>query len=419
MAENSSLSSGNVTKSLDQLLSQFSVLNIHVPRIDAYKDIFEFINEFETITATLPEDQQTKLLVKAFPPGRLRTWYENKLKPLVDSSKAWSVIKKTIINRYSDTEDRDRQLKRLQGMKYLDDGQTKLFDFVEEFLFTFDKVFKEDDDTKIRYVKSILPSSVSQILIHNNDFNNPTDLDQFLRGIRQFDKSRSTGNNDTATNRIDRHKTDELVKSIQELVKTIQGQSDRPKVAALRTPSRDNSPARESYPRANSPRIQSDRSYYQFKDQHYSQTNNQLFNPRDRTDRTQRSPSPGRKFVSYNDGYGSRHEPRYYPPSKNYDRPINVRYQQEHSSSEPVTRPYMYQTRQFRSPSPGRRSIEDNHMEQRYDQQDRFRQAQQPQSHPSKAFSDEKYYQRFGVPPKPCPRCNLLHWERHCPEYLN
>lgn len=179
-------------KSIDQLIGMLSISNVSVPRLDKFRDVFEFINEFETVTATLTDEQQLKTLIKAFPPGRLRSWYEREIKPLIVTNPTWSVVKAKIIAYYSDREDRDRYFTKLHAMKFNPDGQDKLFVFVEDMLYAFSKAFgNTSDDVKIRYVKSVLPPTVAQCLSQNTDYNTPTDLVQFLKAIRQFDMSRA------------------------------------------------------------------------------------------------------------------------------------------------------------------------------------------------------------------------------------
>lgn len=403
-----------LSRSIDQLVSQFSVVGINVPRIDSYKDIFEFINDFETITATLPEDQSLKLLVKAFPPGRLRTWYDKELKTLIGQGTTWAIVKPKIIQRYSDTEDRDRHLKRLQGMKFIDNGQNKLYDYVEELLYSFDKAFEGcNDTTRIGYVKNSLPQSVSQVLIHNNDFNNATTMEPFIRSIRQFDKSRSVSSNDEQSlNKID---TNELTSVLKELVKEIKHSGDnKPKVAAMQSPKRGNSPVREHYNnRPNSPRGQ-------FRLQYIYDYNRNLHLNRDQPSlrypqpSLQRSPSPRRQFVGYDSNYDRRDRQTHLFTRQGCDTQNQL-----FNRIQPTTRRDNFAGHRCGSPSSQRRHYDLNPMQQAFGQQ-YYRGNDRSQSPPvSKAFSDTLYYQKFGVPPTPCPRCNLMHWERHCTDNLN
>lgn len=405
----------DLSRSIDQLVNRFSVVGINVPRIDSYKDIFEFVNEFETVTATLPDDQSMKLLVKAFPPGRLRTWYDRELKALIDQGTTWSIVKPKIIQRYSDTEDRDRHLKRLQGMKFIDDGQHKLFDYVEELLYSFDKAFEGcGDGTKIGYVKNSLPSSVSQVLIHNNDYNNATTLEPFMRSIRQFDKSRLVSSNDEQTS----HKisTNELTSILKELVKEIKHSSDsKPKVAAMQSPGRGNSPIREAcYNRPGSPRDQF-RPQFSYDRNRNSRTNRDPSSYGYQSPFRERSPSPRRQFVAYEPNY-NRQEQRsnHQAVRQSYDSQNQL-----YNRNQPTARQDTYQGQRYGSPSFQRRQYDNNQMQQVFDRQYHRGNDKNQVSPVNKAFSDTLYYQKFGVPPTPCPRCGLMHWERHCTENLN
>lgn len=408
----------DLSRSIDQLVSQFSVVGINVPRLDSFKDVFEFTNEVETITATLPEDQSLKLLVKAFPPGRLRTWYDRELKPLIDRGTTWPIVKQKIIQRYSDIEDRDRHLKRLQGMKFVDNGHQKLFDYVEELLYSFDKAFEGcGDSTRIGYVKNTLPSSVTRILIHNNDFNEATSMSSFLKSIRQFDKSRSASSNDEQASDKDKINPSELATILKELVKEINRSGDnKPKVAAMQSPRRGDSPVRSLYNnRPNSPRGQF-RSYYGHDDDGDLHTNRDLFGYGYSRPFRQRSPSPRRQSVGHEPRYGGQHEqlPTYRPTTLNYDDQ-----NQSYNRNQPTGRQNNYQGQRFRSPSPQPRQYDSNQMHQAFSQQPIRGNARDRSPSVNKAFSDTVYYQKFGVPPTPCPRCGLMHWERHCTDNLN
>lgn len=179
----------DVTKSVDQLCEHLSINNVVVPRIDAYKDVFEFINEFELVSATLPDEKKNKLLVKAFPPGRLRAWFDGELKSLITANSDWQTIKNKIIERYSNTEDRDRHFKRLQTLKFNPQGNVKLYDHVEDLLYSFSKAFpnESDADTKIRYVKSNLPSAIQFTLTSIHEYNSAKTLPDFMKAMKQYD----------------------------------------------------------------------------------------------------------------------------------------------------------------------------------------------------------------------------------------
>lgn len=299
-------------------------------------------------------------------------------------------------------------------MKFDDNGRNKLFDYVEELLFSFDKAFDNcSDATKIRYVKSNLPSSVSQILIHNNDFNDPTTLNQFMGSIRQYDKSRSTSSSDD--HKAGNLKATELVSIVKELVKEIkQGDADKPKVAAMRFDSRENSPARERFiSRPSSPRdqfrTQSSRDYNRH--MHMNQEpSNHGYQPVYRG----RSPSPRRQFIGNGPNYYRQDQSRYQPVRYSYE------YQnQMYSRNNPTIRQDTYPEPRYRSPSPHRRQYDNSRMQQTSGQRYSSGYERNTDVASSRAFSDAFYYQKFGMPPTPCPRCRLMHWERHCIDNLN
>lgn len=406
------------SKSVDQLCTQLSISNIAVPKIDSYKNVFEFISDFEMATTMLPDHQRIKLMAKAFPAGRYMAWYDENIKSHIESS-SWGAIKTKIIERYSDTEDRDRHLRRLDSMKYNPDGSIKLFDFVEEILFSFSKAFpKEDEDTKIRYIKNKLPVTIIPTLLTIQQYNSATKLEDFLKAIRQFDILK-VGLNKSEDTTNEKLKLGELVTVIKDLVEGIKQQTSTKVVSALTSRSaspvdprrgrmidnsnlrRESSPGRNNYPR------QYERSPSPYR--RYEQ----------------RSPSPARRsshnYNNYNrynnEQYYGRHTNRDYQQN-NYNRPNNYQHNIEQgSTNNNQLLPYQ----RGRSPPPR------NYYQNRYPMENNYNTSAYSRPHQtitqnenkaSNAFDSDHYFQRFGYPSTPCPNCQAMHWVRHCPENL-
>lgn len=409
MANNSAMDSTllqDVTRSVDQLCSQMSINNINVPRIDHTRDVYEFINEYEVATATLPESSKVKLLVKAFPPGRFRDWYEDMIKTASITS-TWKDYKQLIIKRYANDEDQDRHLRKLQEMKFVDNSQQKLFDYVEELLFCFKKAFPEitDNKTKIRYVKSNLGTDIQPSLSLISDYNNSKDITEFMRGIRQFDSMKPK-----LVKPAEKVQSDELMNTIKELVKEVKldRESTRNMVAALQpraqSPSRSNQPAR--YSSNNHGREESPRRPTQHNNRERSiSPYNSGFN--------RRSDSPRRNYIDQN-----QYNQQLNHQGSNQDRYKNFDYHQSRSTD----RSRYDQHQRSGSPRPGSSNQGNNYMSNYSNNQ----QVQQPRSNMAKQdlkpFDESyghHYYQKFGVPPSPCSNCNMMHWIRHCHNSLN
>lgn len=403
-----------VNRSINQLVSHLSTMNLTVPRVDAYNDIFDFITEFESITATLPAEEQIKLLVKSFPPGRLRNYYDTHIKPDAVTSD-WKTIKQKIIDYYSDTEDRDRHLKRLQGMSFDISGQRKLFDYVEDLIYTMTKALgDQSDDLKIRYVKANLPAEVTNALINSSQFNNSANLGEFMKGIRQFDKSKSFGSNTDIKNELATVVKDVLTEIVKENIPR------KAKVAAVHTPPRGNSPVRQRSPaRPYSPgyynQSANDRNYHNNWPQYQGQYS---------ANYGRRSPSPARQSVGYNGQYQS----RYRSPSR-YQYPPPGYQSNDYGGNEPIQSYPNYQRPLTRPSSPYPRPSNSNHMQNDpstgYSEQQQQRVSRYDQNNNNRSMkaydesANDYYFRRFGVPPDPCRKCGLMHWERHCHFHLN
>lgn len=131
----------NVTRSVDQLCTTLSLTNINVPRFNNYSDCYEFLREYETVTATLSDEQRALLLVKSFPIGYLRVWYDEEIAPLVTNKSEWKTIRAKILNRFPDTEDKDRHFARLRTLKYEPSKYKHLADFIEDISYSYSKAY--------------------------------------------------------------------------------------------------------------------------------------------------------------------------------------------------------------------------------------------------------------------------------------
>lgn len=410
----------DISRSVDQLCAQLSISNISnisnmtVPRLDTSKDVFEFISEFEMATAMLPDTQRAKLLVKSFPPGRLGSWFESELKPLVET-KSWSAIKTKIIERYSDTEDCDRHLRRLETLKFNPDGKSKLFDYVEDLLYSFSKSFPlEKEETKIRYAKSKLPLVILPVLSNIPNYHS-NDLKPFLKALRQYDILKA-GCPSAQESQSDTTKVTDLVKALKDLFEGMR-QQQTPHNVVSAIGSRSQSPVRpsqrevadQSYRRReDSPRRV---SYHRYQERppspYYSRTN-------------QRTPSPNRNSVHQNNYY-PQHNNQYYPNQPYYPTQNNYPVRQQNpitydNQSTNYSRERQYQ----RDLSPGPRNYRPNENRmQNEDVANRSRPALPVNNKQINAFDNARYFEKFGMPPSPCSNCQMMHWTRHCLDYLN
>lgn len=181
-----------VSKSVGDLCKQMSMANIKIPRLEPSTDVFDFLAEFEMATTTLSEDQKLALLAKAFPPGRYRAWYENDLLPRINATASWKIVRRHIIDRFSDTEDRDRHFMRLRELKFDQEDDKKLLDFVEDILFSYRKAFPDSTnaETMIKFVKATIPASLKTTLNLIPDYSNAVTIEAFKKAVKQYDMSR-------------------------------------------------------------------------------------------------------------------------------------------------------------------------------------------------------------------------------------
>lgn len=411
-----------LSKTVEQFCSQFSISNVVVPRFDSCKDVFTFLTEFETATAALPEDQRKKLLVKSFPSGRLNDWYEHELVPTINVI-TWKAVKAKIIERFSDVEDRDRHILRIEKLKFNQNGSAKLYDHVEELLYSIGKAFPKilDEESKIRYIKAKLPSAILPTLLTITSYNTATTINQLKEACRLYDKLNAERSSSEDC-QSDKTKANDLMQAIKVMVETTLKQQLQSKNVVSAIDQRSLSPARQSQHREIPDR------QYQRRDQSPGYSGYQRYQDKQEHPRysrsPQRTPSPARRSIEpnqyYNNNYNRNINNEYKFPTdrRSNDQPNNY-YQQSRYNNQKSGNDY--QNRQYnRSPSPSSRY--NNQLDNKYSgmSQDRQNRAnEQPDYKPEEAFDLKAYYQKFGVPPSPCSNCHKMHWIRHCHQSLN
>lgn len=387
-------SAQEMTKSLTQLCNQVSFANIRVPRIDSFRDAFDFIVEFEALTSGLEDSQRTMLISRAFPTGCNRPWFETELVPAIKSGASWLAIRKKIIERFSSNMEHDRHIFKLRELTYDPDGEQSLLNFIEEMLFSLKKALsREDQSVWISMVKASIPEKMRPTMNMYPEFRNADTTDKLKEAAKQYDLSKGALPKAGSS----REATKELASMFQEIVKSIKKDNEdtRQAVAAAfrsfetsRSSSNQNdrtyrpiSPGRNEY-RPVSPRESN-------QDRGYSSQGRQ------NDDFYKRSASPSRDGQYRERG----RSPQRYNDYLSSNRPRNII--QGNASPSRNDQP-RYRSVTDRPPTPG---VKDDKNTDPNAQEE--------------AINSKMYFARFGKPPTPCSQCQSWHWNKHCPFHLN
>lgn len=300
----------DVSRSVDQLCTQLSLINVSVPRFTDFKDVFEFLSEFDTATSALLDDQKLVVLARAFPIGRYRSWYETELSPLIKSKKSWSTVRSTIINRFSDSEDKDRHFMRIRDLRYDPNSDNKLLDFVEDMIYSYKRAYPNstDQESCTRFIKAALPSDLKATLCNMSEYREATTEEQFKKVARQYDLSR--GGIGTSRKQNDANVTSELASILKEVINGIRREGETTRnaiVAALASQNSYSTRGNDQMNRYN--RSQSPRGSY---------NNSPRQTPRSPSPAYGRSPSPRRNSYS-----SDSRNPKLSAQNTNEQRPVS------------------------------------------------------------------------------------------------
>lgn len=363
-----------VSKSVDQLCSQMSLTNISVPKFSSSYNVYDFITEYEDTTCTLTDEQKSKLLNKAFPPGCHRSFYENELKPMVKSKKTWKEIKDTIIERFSILGDRNRHFARLKELIYDPNGNKTLQDFADDVVYSYKRAYPGDTNTDteacVLFIKSSLPASLQSSLSNNSEYCNAKTIEQLKKAVKHYDIGRANG----CDKRDDRQVSTQLSDMMKELTSTF-----RRELESIR---KEN----EAYKKDNEASRQAIIAAFKSGNQSGNYNNQRTRSPQRGGYQDRRSPSPN-------------HQQRY---ARNSSSPNRY----ESSSTR-------YEARSNRYNDP-----RTEYNRSQIHPQGKGEGADAPIC---EAFNSSSYYERFGRPPSACTECNenSWHWARHCYKNLN
>lgn len=367
----------NVSRSIGQYCDQMSFINVTVPKFEEYQNVFDFINEYEVLTCTLNNLQKISLLVKAFKRGRTRCWFETELAPLIERQETWEVIKRKIISRFSDTEDRDRHFKRLRDIKF--EASKSLLDFVEEIIYSYRKAYPTDvgDDNCIKFVKASIPDDIRSKLNLEQDYRSSNTIERFKDVIKRFDAGLSFSNSSNS-----KSDNQELKAMMKQLFSKIESMDKEHKAT------RD---------AVNAAYIHGNKDY-----QYYMQK--AFYSDRD-SSRPRRNSDARTRYSS-----GDRRDPTKSPKHSRSSTPERNNRDSDDSQSSDNYR------RKRDNPSTKRYTKRSN--ERRNSRSSRFddKGSDKPVPDQARAFNDDIYYQKFGKPPSPCTNCDAWHWARHCPK---
>ena len=216
------LNTTQVTESVDRLVNHLSVNNIQPPRFDAFKDVHDFLVQFEKITLALDDAQKLLVLPKAFPVDCHRSWYETELLPLIESEPSWPSVKKAIVSRFSSSDEQDKHFARLRDLKYDPDSNKSLLSYIEDVIYSYKRAHPNDSVINtIKYVKASVSPAIKSKLNLYVDFKNADSFEMLKSAAKDSDQANSS-TQDTKKP----EPTQEFVKLFQEMITSFKRENE-------------------------------------------------------------------------------------------------------------------------------------------------------------------------------------------------
>ncbi|CAA2977176.1 Hypothetical predicted protein, partial [Olea europaea subsp. europaea] len=281
------LDTSQVTQSVDRLVNHLSIYNVNPPRFDSFKDVHDFLAQFEKLTTALDDSQKLIVLPKAFPVDCYRSWYETELLPLIKTGPTWSRVRNILLARFSSTDEQEKHLVRLRELKFDPDEGKSFLSFVEDTIYSYKRAHPGDSEPNtIKYLKASLPGNVKSKLNLYADFKSATSIAMLKVAAKDYDLANTPGSNAKSPKK---DSNQELVKLFTEMMSNLKKENEETRTALVTAlQSRENNRPRDDH---QPERPSSSSSYYR--------SDRQKSPNRSNYDRRARSPSPGYKNNRY------------------------------------------------------------------------------------------------------------------------
>lgn len=198
------------------------LVNLKAPEFSGNKDedVIEWLNQFDLVTFSVPEDQRKKLLGCAFKKSA-RAWFKDDLEPLLENLD-WSGIKSKILARFKPRQE-DYYIERLKSLNYSQENYNSLGSYVDQRVHVERQAYPQKSPKDI--VKSTLLSLTPQVRSYLNLLKDTSTIDKIedLKAlVSRYDEQIHLPQVTTTAQPLDKSTFETLIKSaIDEAVKNL------------------------------------------------------------------------------------------------------------------------------------------------------------------------------------------------------
>lgn len=190
-AELTTLISDSLTQVTSQLASatlSSAMLHITPPQFAGTprENIHEWVEKWEQLTNSFPDDQKTALLNKAFL-NPARAWFKGSLKPKLPLP--WRDIKKLILEQFSGESQEDRSFKKLMELTYDQQKYGTLSLYLDDYAYTYKKAYpRADEPETVRAIVRNLTPTVRHKLNQMTDLKEVSCVETLRKLTRRYDQ---------------------------------------------------------------------------------------------------------------------------------------------------------------------------------------------------------------------------------------
>lgn len=196
---NVTMSAAELTGIFSQSISQISgqlasatlssaIIHLNPPQFSGKpnENIHEWVEKFELLTLSFPDEQKTNLLDKAFL-HPARSWFKASLKPSLPLP--WKTIKTKILSQFSGESQEDRNYEALRKLSYDKDKYGTLSLFIDDYAYTYGKAYPRADpsETVRALIRNLTPSKRHK-LNQMSDIKEISTVDALRTLAKRFDQ---------------------------------------------------------------------------------------------------------------------------------------------------------------------------------------------------------------------------------------
>lgn len=151
------------------------------------EDIHDWVERFEQLTFSLPQEQKNLLLDKAFMKAA-RAWFREELRPTLAATE-WNTVKRQILEHFSGKSPQVRAYEKLMQLTYRPDRHASILYYIDEYTYLYKQAYPIHQQSEVvRAVVLSLPQNIKSKLNYMQDLSAINTVETLKKLAKRYDQ---------------------------------------------------------------------------------------------------------------------------------------------------------------------------------------------------------------------------------------